>query len=138
MAKTLRISDLLKLQLSFIDQLDKDTLSRLEPVLLRGQIHLRNELDKFAQDSFSYQQRRQTLASINRALIRIHNQHIREMESSAKGFNVYGREMAIKEVKNFNDEVGISTPNINKDVISLSQNDFLLNIMKASVNGHTI
>ena len=138
MAKTLSLFDLLKLQFSTLEQLDRDTLLRLEPVLVKSYNQLRSELDKFASDSFSYSQKRQTLRAIDRSLAKIYNENIGEMEYFAKDFNDFAHEMSNIEVKNMQKQVGLYAPNVKKDVISLKQNEFLLNEMKASVLGHSV
>ena len=110
MSKPLSLYDILKLQFSGLEQLDQDTLHRLEPILIQSQYSLRRELDKFATDTFSYKQRRQTLHSINRALAQIHQKNILELEYRAKQFNEFGNEMANIEVKNMQKQIGLTVP----------------------------
>ena len=138
MSQALRLSDLLQLQFSTIEQLDQEVLNRLTPVLESAENQLRAELDRFATDTFSYTQRRQKIHLINRALAKIYNQHLYEMDNSAEDFNELGWEMANREVKEMGKEVGISVPNIKKDVVSLYHNEFLLNEMQASIQGYSV
>lgn len=138
MPKTLTLSDLLKLQFSTLESLDRDTLFRLTPVLQKAQEDLRKELNKFSTESFSYIQKRQTLILINRALVKLYNQNLSEMEYMAEAFNEFGGEMANREVRDLSNEVGMSIPNIKKDLIALKHNEFLINTMKASLIKHSV
>lgn len=138
MARPLTLKDLLKLQFYGLDQLDTETLKALEPVLLRSEAQLRRELDRFAIGSFTRTQKQQTLFLINRSLVRLHNEELREMQSLAEQFNLFGAEMANKEVKDMSRQVGISIPAVKKDKLSLEQNSFLINTMRESVLGHNV
>ena len=138
MAKTLSLSDLLRLQFSTLESMDLGTLSRLEPVLRNAQNELRAELDKYARGTFSHAQRRHTLTLINRALVQLHNRNISEMQSWAQEFNEFGIEVANREVRDFQREAGLSIPNVRKDKVSLQHNDFLINTMQASLEKHSV
>ena len=138
MAKTLSLSDLLRLQFSTLESMDLGTLSRLEPILRNAQNELRGELDKYARGTFSHAQRRHTLTLINRALVQLHNRNISEMQSWASEFNEFGIEVANREVRDFQREAGLSIPNVRKDKVSLQHNDFLINTMQASLEKHSV
>lgn len=138
MPKTLSLADLLKLQFSTLESLDRDTILRLNPVLTKAQDELRRELDKFSSESFTYTQKRQTLILINRALAKLYNHELSEMTYMAEAFNEFGGEMANREVKDLSSQVGMSIPNIKKDLISLNHNQFLINTMEGSIRKHAV
>ena len=128
------LKDLLRLQFSSLDELDAETIRRLEPVLNRAQVELRRELDKLPPSSFTYQQKRHTLLLINSALAKVMNKNISELYSMAEDTNQLAFEMANREVKELS---GLSVPSVKKDKVSLKQNDFLLNTMQSSVESYT-
>ena len=135
--KELSFSDILELQVKGLKKLDTQTLARLEPVLLASQDQLSRELNKYSEDQYSYQHRLQTIQQINNALNRMYNEAEAEFYRAGEEFNEFGHEMAKTEVKAFNDQVGIATPSIKRDVTSLGQNEFLINNAKASLQTYT-
>ena len=138
MAKTMTLADLLRLQFSTLAELDSQTISRLEPVLRRGQAELREELDRYATGTFSHTQRRHVLALINRSLVRIHNENLSNMISGAQDFNEFGAEMANREVRDFQKQAGLAIPNVKRDKIALNQNEFLINNMQGSIEKYSV
>ena len=137
MAKDLRISDLIRLQLSSIEQLDSETISRLEPVLERAREHLVAELNKYGRDTFSWKQKNQTYHLVTQALIAINMQNIETLKEESLKYNELGVDLANKEIKTLSKEVGISIPNIKRDKIALNQNQFLLNNMETSMTNYS-
>jgi len=136
--KSLSLLDLLKLQTQGLENLDIETMRRLAPVLDQAQSELQTELNRFSEDQFSYQHRLQTIRQINRALNKIYLDTAEQMEIAGEEYSQFGHEMAQREVKNLNRQVGISTPNISRDVTSLEHNDFLINNALASLQTYTV
>lgn len=138
MAKTFTLADLLRLQFSTLAELDSATIARLEPVLRRGQEKLRDELDHYAKGTFTYTQKKHSLALINQSLVQIHNQNLSEMVGMSQDFNIFANEMANREVQNFQREAGLAIPNVKRDKVGIDQNSFLINNMKASLEKYSV
>ena len=137
MAKNLKISDLIKLQLSSIENLDSETIARLEPVLERARVNLVSELNKFGRDTFTWKQKNQTYHLITHALIAINQQNIETLKEDSLRYNELGLELANKEVRDLSKQVGISIPNIKRDKVALDHNQFLLNNMETSITNYS-
>ena len=110
MAKKLFLADLIKLQLQGVQNLDDDTLRRLEPALVIASEQLQDELLRYSKDQFSYQQRRQTLRLINSSLDNMYQRMEQQIERDAESYNQLAFDSAKEEVKTFNKQVGITTP----------------------------
>ena len=133
MAENLKISDLVKLQIFSLDQLDLETIGRLEPVLKRARDNIVVDLNKLGKKSFSYRQQRQTYHLINNALIHLHNQNVQDLSGMAEDYSSMGIELAEREVGDLSKEVGMSVPNLNRDLVALDTNSYLLNTMESSL-----
>ena len=138
MAKTLTLADLLKLQFSTLDSLSDETLARLAPVLERAHNEIRNDLDRVAVNKFTYIQKRHTEILLNNALTKLYNRNAAEMYGMAEQMNIFGAEMANEEIKDFQKQVGLSVPNVKKDVLSLDTNDYLINTMNSSLVEYSV
>ena len=132
--RPLSILDLVKLQVSLLEELDDSTVRALEPILSNAQTELRNELDRFSRQSFSRTQRQHNLYLIERSLASLYNRNVNFMEARANNYNLQGFLQADKEVRDLSREVGLSMPLTDKRVkVAIDHNSFLLNNMKVSL-----
>ena len=125
------------MQLLGLENLDKDTLKRLYPAMSEVENQLKSELNRFSEDQFSYQKRRQTLALISSSLNRMEKLLLDDFGTSSDGYYQYGLDMGEHEIQRFNAIQAIETPDINKQAISLEHNKFLLNNAEASLKTYS-
>lgn len=122
-------SDVLRLQTKGLEQLDSQTLRRLQPLLKQSVTDLRDQLDKFSTESYSYKQRTQSLRSVQNALHYIENSLEKGIEEAAYSYNYFAQKISQKEIK----QLGLVTPQIDQDLVSMEKNEFLINNAKESL-----
>ena len=135
--ETPTFQDILKMQLLGLENLDRSTLKRLYPAMSEVENQLKSELNRFSEDQFSYQKRRQTLALISSSLNRMEKLLLDDFATSSDGYYQYGLDVGEQEIQRFNAIQAIETPDINKQAISLEHNKFLLNNAEASLKTYS-
>lgn len=137
--ETPTFKDLLRLQLLGLEKLDKRTIKRLYPAMAEIELQLKQELNSFASDQFSYQKRRQTLVLLSASLEKMEKILLDDFEFSAGEYYQYGLDIGEAEIRTFNNiqAQAIETPDINKLAISLKHNKFLLNNAEASLKTYS-
>ena len=133
MAKKVSFRDIIKLQIAGLRQLDDQTLASLAPVMKLAEEGLRQELDKYSTDQFSYQSKLQTIQSINRSLAYLENKNEKILTQQAEFYNNFGVKNAQNEISQMNKASAIITPSLDKDAVSLEHNGFLINNAVASL-----
>ena len=128
------LNEIIKLHLIGVSALDAETARKLLPQLDKVELQLRQEMDRFSTDQFSYVQRQQTIKSINKSIIQMEKLILDEMKDRGQDYFDFGIKQAEEEVSYFNADSGLVTPSISKDKLSLKQNSFLINNMEASIN----
>ena len=132
----LKVKDIVKLQLFGLEQLDFETLKKLKPALLAAEQELTNDLNRWSSEQFSHKTRRQNLALISRSLDRIEQITNQEFYNQAQEMNEFGVDLAEEEVRGFNKNEGITTPNLKRDLLSLEANDYLINNFQSSLRSY--
>lgn len=126
---------LIDLQLKGLDNLDSETIKALETPLIESERLLISELNSYSEDQYSYRHRIQTLRSIDHALNRMNALLGENAESFGKRYSELGREIVRREISAF--EPTMTVPNLEKDLVSIEQNKFLINNAKASIETYT-
>ena len=135
--ETPTFKDILKMQLLGLENLDKRTLERLYPAMSQVENQLKQELNRYAEDQFSYQKRRQTLILISNSLNKMEKLLLDDFVFSGGEYYQYGLDVGEQEIQRFNAIQAIETPDINKQAISLEHNKFLLNNAEASLKTYS-
>ena len=112
--------------------MDGSVMRKLFPELKIAHADLQDQLNETAQGTFSAAHRQQTQRLINQALSFMEQTLLGNMTQAGEQYNLFGANMAEKEVKTFQG-FSLVTPSVNKDLVSLAKNDFLLNNMRASL-----
>ena len=131
----MKISDLIKAQIFGLDQLDNKTIQRLEPLLRTIVNQLKTNLQNLSDDDFNYMKKRQTLSMIESALYRMEDIAKKELITSAESYNRYAITQSEKEISAL---ARMPIVPINRQVLSLNKNHYLINRMEASIKTYTV
>lgn len=112
-----------------LNRLDRATLTRLEPILTRTVDKLKTDLQNSSKDDFDFLKKRQAMIVIDRAIRQIQIQTQQELENIATAYNSY----AVTQTKNEIRELAQYTPSINRTLVSLERNQYLVNRMSSSI-----
>ena len=127
------LRDIVKLQTQGLERLDVETLRKLEPILIKLQENLRNELDRYSEDSFTYKHRMQTLMLVTRTLKWMEDVSIREMETAANKYNTFAADVVKKEMDSF----AIIPTTFSVEEVAIEKNQYLIERSKASLQRYT-
>lgn len=117
--------------------MDKETLKRLEPVLIESERQLTASLNRFSEDQYSYRQRSQTLRLITESLNKLDQMALEEYIRQSRGLNDLALDLAEEEVTALNKTEGIITPSLRRDTLSIERNDYLINNFEASLKTYS-
>ena len=120
-----------------MEQLDKETLKRLGPLLRIAEQQLTADLNRFREDQYSYQQRRQSLRLITHSLQRLDEMALQEYFNQARSINDLALDISQEEVRELNKEEGIVTPSLKRDALSIKNNDYLINTFDTSLRTYS-
>lgn len=122
--------DVIKIQEAGLNRLDKATLKKLEPILTRTINKLNKELVNQSKDDFDYVKKKQAMIVIDRAIKQIQRNTQSELHESARVYNSYAIEQSQREIR----EIANYTPSLNRTLISIDRNNYLINRMDSSID----
>lgn len=136
MTPTPELERLLLAQRREIDGLEEDTVRELAPALQAAEGDLQSRLSRLAEKSVTYRLSRFILNRIQNTLLYIEKTMKSSLSERADKANELAFNLSKEEVKSFEKYHFLGGPSVKKAAVSVKQNDFLLNSMRASIESY--